>query len=136
MRQMLAQPAPDAAPCFIHRDYHPTNILFDAGHISGVVDWVNACVGCAAVDLAHCRNNLVCLYGVEAADTFLTSYRTLAAAADPYHPYWDLNGFAEFFGVLQISVYPPWLEFGMDSLTDTLIQRRADAYLASIFARF
>jgi aminoglycoside phosphotransferase (APT) family kinase protein len=83
-------PRPAARACFIHRDYHPTNILWSRGRLSGVIDWINAAIGPPGIDLGHCRVNLVRLYGVKAADRFLAEYASLTGAqpAD-YDPYWD-----------------------------------------------
>ena len=41
-----AQDAPISRdPHLLHRDFHPLNVLWGAADVSGVVDWVNACVG-------------------------------------------------------------------------------------------
>ncbi len=79
---------PPAAPAFIHRDLHPGNVLWSQGEVSGVVDWVNACVGPAGVDVATCRWNLVDWAGPERADAFVTAYERRTGSA--HHPYWDL----------------------------------------------
>ena len=63
-------PRPAFEPRFIHRDFHPVNLLFEGEMLSGVVDWPNACVGPAGVDVAHCRWNLAAMYGLPAADRF------------------------------------------------------------------
>lgn len=47
----VREPRPQVKPCFIHRDYHPTNILWVDDKVSGVVDWVNACRGPAGIDI-------------------------------------------------------------------------------------
>jgi len=36
---------PAYRPRFIHRDFHPGNVLWSRGRASGVVDWANACKG-------------------------------------------------------------------------------------------
>ena len=36
---------PESRAVFIHRDYHPTNVLWHEGAVSGVVDWINASAG-------------------------------------------------------------------------------------------
>lgn len=61
---------PTAPDVFIHRDLHPGNVLWNGRRIAGIVDWVNACTGPAAIDFAHCRVNLTVLWGLEAADAF------------------------------------------------------------------
>jgi aminoglycoside phosphotransferase (APT) family kinase protein len=81
---------PAFRPCFIHRDYHPTNVLWDGGSVSGIVDWVNGCEGPAGIDVGHCRSNLVQLHGVPTADAFLTAYGRHAGTAFEYDSYWDL----------------------------------------------
>ncbi len=131
---ILKGPRPAARACFIHRDYHPTNVLWQDGQISGVVDWVNACRGVPGIDLGHCRVNLAGLYGTAAADGFLDAYRTLAGDSFTYHPFWDLITLIEFLPGPPY-VNPPWVEFGMRGLTDDLMRERMDAYLASIMAR-
>lgn len=83
-------PAPEPPSCFIHRDFHPGNVLWHEGRVSGVVDWYHACVGAPAADIGHCRVNLWELCGREAADRLVEEYRALAPSAPDYHPYWDL----------------------------------------------
>jgi aminoglycoside phosphotransferase (APT) family kinase protein len=52
-------PAPDEPAVFIQRDFHPGNVLGRYGKVSGVVDWQAASIGPAALDVAHCRANLL-----------------------------------------------------------------------------
>jgi Ser/Thr protein kinase RdoA (MazF antagonist) len=54
---LLLAGTPMVQPVFIHRDYHPANVLWQGDQISGVVDWINACQGAAGDDVAHCRIN-------------------------------------------------------------------------------
>lgn len=87
---LLSRPAPKTSRCFIHRDYHPANLLWSRGRISGIVDWINASTGSPGIDLGHCRVNLVELYGLEAADTFLDVYLSLVGIRREDHdPYWE-----------------------------------------------
>jgi hypothetical protein len=60
-----------------HRDFHPGNVLWHHGRVSGVVDWTHACTGPAAADVAHCRLNLTLLFGLEIADDFARRYGPL-----------------------------------------------------------
>lgn len=128
---IVQEPAPQTPQRFIHRDYHPTNVLWQNGGVSGVVDWVNACRGPAGVDVGHCRLNLASLYGVAAADAFLRACEALGAAAQ--HPYWDLLTLMDWLP--EPGVYSPWLELGMTGMTDALVRERLDDYLVSILDR-
>lgn len=131
----LAQSPPPPAPeCFIHRDYHPNNVLWQNGRISGIVDWPSACLGAANVDVSWCRHNLKSLYGVPAADAFLGAYEALAGPAFSYNPYWDLLALMEALpGPPEL--YPPWAEFGIRHLTVDLLRTRVDDYLESVLQR-
>jgi aminoglycoside phosphotransferase (APT) family kinase protein len=70
----------------IHRDYHPGNVLVDAGAVSGIVDWPNACAGPPEVDVAHCRVNLAVTHGLEVA----TAFAAFAATDPQRQAYWDV----------------------------------------------
>jgi Ser/Thr protein kinase RdoA (MazF antagonist) len=110
------EPPPDQTKTFIHRDFHAGNVLWSAGAVSGIVDWLHGCWGPAEQDLAHCRLNLWVNQGPAAANALLDAYyrplpppvpgggsgsdhradpyRRLRAGSllsGPYHPYWDLD---------------------------------------------
>jgi aminoglycoside phosphotransferase (APT) family kinase protein len=82
-------PAPSGARVFLHRDFHPGNVLWQDGALRGIVDWVNASVGPPGADLGHCRVNLAGRFGQPAAERFLDHYREVSGRED-YHPYWDV----------------------------------------------
>ena len=73
----------------VHRDYHPGNVLWARGRLTGVVDWPNACRGPWEIDVATCRSNLARLADRATADDFLRAY--VAATGRDYHPYWDVS---------------------------------------------
>lgn len=41
-----------------HGDFHPGNLLFDEGRLSGVVDWSHAWIGPRNFDLSYCRTEI------------------------------------------------------------------------------
>lgn len=130
--QLLKTPPPPMPSVFLHRDYHPTNVLWENGKISGVVDWVNACLGPAMVDVGHCRLNLVSLYGVEAADKFLQAWLNLAG--DKHNSlWWDVNALADGWAFYEeLSVYSGWADFGKTDVTMSLLASRLDEYVESL----
>ena len=132
---IVAGVRPQTEHCFIHRDYHPANVLWQNGEISGVVDWVNACRGPAGVDIGHCRVNLTQLYGLSAADDFLEAYIRYADDSFRYDPYWDLLSLTDTLDGPP-KVYGGWSELGMTGLSDELIRHRLDEYLLSLLDRF
>jgi aminoglycoside phosphotransferase (APT) family kinase protein len=122
---------PSTSVGFLHRDFHPGNILFQDGRISAVVDWVNACIGPLEVDVSHCRANLAVLHDLETADVFDRRYRAITNA-QPADPYWDaaeLAGIGSGFeGLLAFRA------FGA-VLTPELIKRRFDWFAAAAARR-
>jgi len=129
--EQLREPPPAFTPTFIHRDFHPANVLWRAGQISGVVDWVNACAGPAAADVGHCRVNLAQMYGLGAADAFKAAYERRTGQCQSR--YWDLLSLADFMGGAEPPrVYPAWPIFGLTGLTDVLVQKRLDDYLTGL----
>jgi aminoglycoside phosphotransferase (APT) family kinase protein len=79
------EPPPGAERRLIHRDFHPGNVLWSGGAVSGVVDWASTSIGAPSADVGHCRMNLAGVLGLAAADRFLE----LCDVPD-YEPYWDI----------------------------------------------
>ena len=100
-------PPPAEEACFIHRDYHPGNVLWLDGEVSGIVDWLHASVGSPLADVGHCRGNVADRFGVQAADRFLELYLR-ASGRDDYHPYWDVV--AALGGLLRDDPWAPATE--------------------------
>lgn len=92
MEVVVAEPLPQAAPRFIHRDYHPLNVVWDGDAVSGTVDWVNGCIGPIECDVASCRINIAVsdrtIDGWALADEFLAHCLDHGV---PWHPAWDLD---------------------------------------------
>jgi aminoglycoside phosphotransferase (APT) family kinase protein len=82
---------------FIHRDFHPLNVLWSEGSVSGIVDWLHACIGRIEHDLAACRVNIALTDGVAAVDAFTKACGDLA---DGYDRGWDLER------ILSLAGYP------------------------------
>ena len=88
--EIANQPVPPHTRVLVHRDFHPGNVLWSRGRVSGVVDWTHTCRGPAAADVAHCRLNLAILFGIDAADDFARRYGELPNQA--WHDIADVVG--------------------------------------------
>ncbi len=82
-----APPLPERR--FIHRDYHPGNVLWRRGAVAGVVDWQHAKLGAPEADVGHCRVNLYWHFSASVADRFLRHWQAISGRTE-YHPYWDV----------------------------------------------
>ena len=118
----------------LHRDLHPLNLLWTDGRLSGVVDWVNACVGHPHAELYHARFNLAVLGGLARADEFLAEYlrRTAADDSGPYDPRWDVETPVSLLDA------PPdgssWRALGRSDLTDARILSAIETFVAATLA--
>lgn len=84
---------PAYRPMLTHRDFHPGNVLWTRGQLSGIVDWANACRGPAGCDVAHCSANLIALAGPAAATEFVAAYE--AITGEQHHPFWEVASVLE-----------------------------------------
>ncbi|MCX4710288.1 phosphotransferase family protein [Streptomyces griseus] len=138
--------------CFLHRDFHPGNVLFsgngtgggdrdgdgDGLRVSGVVDWVETSWGPADLDVAHCSTALALLHGVPAgmrfADRYVDAGGTLAGDSGD-HLYWrllDALGFAPDGEKVAV----PWREVGRVDLTADVLAQRLEGYVQALFERY
>jgi aminoglycoside phosphotransferase (APT) family kinase protein len=85
-----ALPEPPGRQCFIHRDYHHGNTMWDRGQLTGIIDWDRGSWGSPAIDLARARQNLVIEYGGGLAASFTRAYRGLTGDALQDLAYWDI----------------------------------------------
>ncbi|WP_335977902.1 phosphotransferase family protein [Streptomyces sp. CA2R106] len=128
--------------CFLHRDFHPGNVLFSGAdddlRISGVVDWVETSWGPADLDVAHCSTALALLHGVPAgmafADRYVAAGGTLAEPGT-VHLYWRLLDALAFAPDAE-KVAVPWRELGRTDLTASVLTRRLEGYLEALIDRY
>ena len=121
------QPAHDRV--LLHRDFHPGNVLWQRGRVSGVVDWTHACRGPAAADVAHCRLNLALLADRAAADELARRYGPLDDLA------WHDVADAVSLG----GPSPPddwrWADAGRNDITTATMIGALDDFLAAAVSR-
>jgi len=73
---------------FLHRDFHPGNVLWRRGKVSGLVDWQSASIGPPSVDPGHCRWNLL-PYGRDVVDRFTWWWEQFSGQR--YDPWADVS---------------------------------------------
>nr|WP_119611822.1 phosphotransferase [Streptomyces acidiscabies] len=135
---LIRREPPTYDPCFLHRDFHPGNVLFHEGRITGVVDWVETSWGPADVDVAHCSTALALLHGPEAGLGFRERYeaqggRQLAPAPD--HLYWRLLDCLHYAGDAT-KLAGPWRESGRTDLTPEVLGERMETYVRGLMATY
>jgi aminoglycoside phosphotransferase (APT) family kinase protein len=128
--ELVSTPEPYSPVVFLHRDYHPGNLLWDGGRLAGIVDWAVACRGPTAVDVAHSRCNLMMIDGSDAAERFLLEYKK-ANPSYAHDPWWDaaelLTWDDEFSGVMAFNAFGAGLNL-------ELLRSRADGFAETVCA--
>ncbi|MFJ2101438.1 alpha/beta fold hydrolase [Streptomyces anulatus] len=128
--------------CFLHRDFHPGNVLFTGAgpklRITGVVDWVETSWGPADLDVAHCSTALALLHGPAYGLDFRERYEAHGGrglADDPDHLYWRLLD-ALHYCPDAAKLAGPWRELGRDGLTSEVLGERLEAYVDELLQRY
>ncbi|MBP2048831.1 pimeloyl-ACP methyl ester carboxylesterase/aminoglycoside phosphotransferase (APT) family kinase protein [Streptomyces griseochromogenes] len=127
---------------FLHRDYHPGNVLFtgagDGLRVSGVVDWVETSWGPADLDVAHCSTALALLHGPARGLAFRDRYEARGGqglADGPDHLYWRLLDALAYFPDAG-KLARPWRELGRTDLTPRVMRERLEAYVGGLLERY
>ncbi|MFE9404177.1 alpha/beta fold hydrolase [Streptomyces sp. NPDC006530] len=140
--EVIRRDPPPYEGCFLHRDFHPGNVLFTGAgselRITGVVDWVETSWGPADLDVAHCSTALALLHGPAYGLDFRQRYeaqggRGLADDAD--HLYWCLLD-ALHYCPDAAKLARPWRDLGRDDLTSPVMGERLEAYVDGLLRRY
>src|SRR5215207_9828717 len=67
--------------------------------LTGVVDWIEACVGPPEIDVGHCRLNLTVLFSADVADRFREMYQ--AESGHSLDAWWDIHALLSYGAVLE-----------------------------------
>ncbi|MFD7066602.1 alpha/beta fold hydrolase [Streptomyces sp. NPDC059913] len=127
---------------FLHRDFHPGNVLFSGTgpdlRITGVVDWVETSWGPADLDVAHCSTALALLHGPAYGLDFRDRYEARGGhglADGPDHLYWRLLD-ALHYCPDAAKLAGPWRELGRTDLTPGVLAHRLEAYVEGLLSRY
>lgn len=125
--EVLREPSPAFEPVFLHRDFALRNVLWDGARITGLVDWVEASIGPAWLDVAHASTNLALDVGEDAAYAFATAYAVTTGRAPA--AYWDVMDVVGFLP-------PPGRTTAFDRDPDGEPRRRAlERHLVAVSGR-
>ncbi|MBK3564137.1 alpha/beta fold hydrolase [Streptomyces sp. MBT62] len=140
--EVIRRDPPSYEGRFLHRDFHPGNVLFTGAgpglRITGVVDWVETSWGPADLDVAHCSTALALLHGPAYGLDFRERYEAhggRALADDPDHLYWRLLD-ALHYCPDGAKLAGPWRDLGRDDLTSGVLGARLEAYVDGLLQRY
>jgi aminoglycoside phosphotransferase (APT) family kinase protein len=73
-----------------HGDFHPGNVLWKGGRISGVVDWSEARLDTRWYDVAYCRASVCIHHGPDIADRVTDAYSAIVGGTSEELAVYDL----------------------------------------------
>ena len=123
---VTTQAAPAVARRLVHGDYQHFNLLWQAGALTGVVDWGSAAIGYPDTDVGHCRLNLAVLFSADWAERFRLAYESEAGRR--VEPWWDLADLLQYspdwqtFIPVQVAGRIPVDTHGMTARVEELIR--------------
>lgn len=141
---VIRREAPAYEGCFLHRDFHPGNVLFTGAgasgdlRVGGVVDWVETSWGPADLDVAHCSTAVALLYGAEYGSGFRARYEARGGrrlSRDQDHLYWLLLDALAYAPEAE-KLAGPWRELGRTDLTPDVLGARLEAYVGGVLERY
>lgn len=112
----------DNTPVLVHGDFHPGNIVWRNGALTGVVDWSAARVGSRWFEFAQCRAGIALLFGVYGVRRLTEHYLDVAGPTPVDLPVFDLMS-----GLVARQLGPTrWLpSYQQQGCTDTSAQLAA-----------
>lgn len=110
---------------FNHGDFHPGNLLWSRGRLTGIVDWSGARVGYRAGDVAYFANEAELLLGAEVGDAIEQTYAAQVAPIENVLPWRVLCAYAAHRYAAHYVV--GWHEQGRKDLTVEIVAARLAA---------
>ena len=110
-----------------HGDFHPGNVLWLRGRISGVVDWSAARLDARWSELAYCRADVCLLLGPDVADRLADAYSEIVSATSDDLAVYDVMWLFNIRHYAQVALdayqqqgYAPNLELSLAHLDEQL----------------
>jgi aminoglycoside phosphotransferase (APT) family kinase protein len=117
----------------LHGDYHLGNALFEAGELTGVIDWATARRGPQELDVSYCRLDLAMVIGPAAPPIFTAAYEAVRGTKLDELGLWDAAASLQAYPD-PASWLPGWLDAGRNDLTPELIRSRLCDFVACALA--
>ena len=73
-----------------HDDFHPGNVIWQRGTLSGLIDWSSARLGPRWYEVSYCRADVALLFGMHAADRLVAEYVAATGLQPADTPVFDL----------------------------------------------
>lgn len=116
-----------------HNDFWSGNTVWLRGRLTGIVDWSGAGLAPRGYDLAWCRQDLVFLYDVTAAEEFTLAYEEAFGSPAPHVARWDY--FAALKAYPRVETWAPnYTDLGRADLDGGGLRRRLTEWMLRLNA--
>lgn len=114
-----------------HGDFWSGNTVWVGDRLSGIVDWSGAMSAPRGVDVAWCRQDLVLLGSVAAADRFLAAYESAAGGRVVDVHAWDVVAAARADTYVETWA-PNYAGIGRSEVDGRVLRQRFDDWVGSL----
>lgn len=121
----------DAPRVVTHNDFWSGNTIWRHERLTGIVDWSDAGRAPRGYDLAWCRQDLVFLYDVAAAEEFTRAYDEAFGSPTPDVAFWDYFAAAKAFPRVETWA-PNYQDLGRTDLDGAELRRRLTEWMLVI----
>lgn len=126
------------ASVLLHGDFWPGNVLWRDGKLVAVIDWEDAKLGDPLSDFAISRFDVLCIFGIDAMNSFTQHYTSMMAIDYTQLPYWDLYAalrIARLAGPDLAGWATFFVPFGRPDITEHTLREHFRYFIAQAFDR-
>ena len=124
----------EAERVLTHYDFWAGNVLWQAGALTGVVDWSGASLAPRGFDVSWCRLDLVLLHGPATAEIFTDAYQEAAGRLVPDLALWDVFALTNSYRTVETWL-PNYHDLGRTDLTAKDLRERHTAWTEERLSR-
>lgn len=118
----------------VHGDFWCGNAMWQGPQLTGLVDWSGGHSGARGLDVSWCRQDLVLLGDVEAADLFLEAYQRASGTEVVDLREWDLTAGAWADTVVETWA-PNYTGIGRPDITPEKLRARLNAWNSALLQK-
>lgn len=126
---LQAIPRPQGKTVLVHADLWAGNMVWDGDSSVTLIDWKDAGVGQAGIDLGHLRMKMVIQYGTDTAAHVLDGWQQEMGREAADLPYWDVVAAIHTPTELNNRNCEPGFDADGNKIAYTAVTERRDAFL-------
>ena len=129
---------PQNTPALLHGDFWPGNTLWQDDQLAAVIDWEDAERGDPLIDLGKSRSEIVWIFGIDAMNSFTSTYQSAMQLDYTNLAYWDLCAALRFIRLANgnLAALAAYFEpYGRSDITEQTIRTNVRHFITQALAK-